>query len=306
MPTHRHSPVGALSRARLPFAFAVAVRRSGILPATAVAFAFVAAGLTLRACAAPTLTESPAQITVANSHFTVTFDPARGGTISELRLPDGSLVCSGHNMYTDWGIFPERSYHGTANCHATVQTRRDGESVTVRAEGKLCDSKGVVSSDPGAIAYWFEVTVGDAPDLRIAWGVMPDFAKLVESAFFAHQFSAHSCIGTFANTESGVLLRDMATQSERTIQSAEDPLDAKAPWLGLMRADGSILAFTDLSGTPSFENVFFHEDGNGNAGVFFAWLCGGAHLAMEPGKEWRGGFTLRVVPSFEEFRARFQ
>lgn len=253
--------------------------------------------------AAPRLDYAPDRITVTTDHLIAVFDGAQGGGMLSLTTRDGDPITSLYHLYTDWGIYPDRGYFGTSHApaHLTAQ-ERDG-IVVVRAEGVLCDGQGMPPTRPGVIAYWLQYTLGDAPQVRVEWGATPSFSLTGVSAFYSLLFGVSGCVGVFANTEDGVLLQDPASHSTRTYQSAELPLSRADPWLGMLRADGTVVAFTDIAATPAFGNVFLHEDGHGNAGVFFAWLCGSGSRDLEAGVEWTGAFTLRVDPTYEAFRA---
>lgn len=254
------------------------------------------------AFAAPRVEESADALVIANAHFTITIDKAEGGGASDIATAAGQPITGAHSIYTDYGIYPERVYVGSSDAPAEVTIRTDGDRVIARAEGALCHRDGAPPDDPGLIAYWIEYAIGDDPTIRISWGATPEFSVPEPGAFFSYIFGVRGCIGVFANTDEGILLQDIADHSTRTYQSAEEPLNPDQPWLGFMRRDGSVIAFTDLQSTVGFGNVFFHEDGKGGAAVFFAWLCG-IGPDIEAGEEWRASFTLRLAPSFEAFRA---
>lgn len=290
-------PVGAVSRPRLPSLLTLL----GIALSTTIA------------CAAPRVEQSPDRIVISNPYFTATFAKARGGALSQLRTAAGQLITGDHGLYTDRGIYGEDVYIGASHVAGKMQVRTQAGRVIVRSEGTLSDREGKappvgtrprrVQTEPGTIAYWLQYTIGDGPTIRIEWGATPSFSMPQARAFFSYIFSVPDCIGLFANTDEGVLLQDMADHSTRTFQSSAEPLSFTDPWLGLMRRDATTVAFTDLHSTVPFANVFYHENGRGGAGVFFAWMDGGHVRDLEAGKEWRAGFTLRLDQSFEAFRA---
>jgi len=242
-------------------------------------------------CAAPTVEKTPDAITVKARHYTAIFSPVQGGALSELRDAAGQVLTTGHFLYTDHGVYTEGAYFGTAHATGAVEVQEGDGEVTVLSTGSLCDAGGKPGTDPGATEYRLEYLITDAPEVRIDWTATPRFDREVKRGFFAYVLSVSGCVGLFANTLDGVLLQDMATESGRSFQSAAEPLSLDAPWFGVMRQDGSAIAFTELRGTPPVENAFMHEDGKGGGGVFFTWPGAGQLRAGEP---WRGGVTVRL------------
>ena len=129
--------------------------------------------------APPIVTQTPEQVTVTSEHFTATFSAASGGTLSSLTTPDGALLTSGHAIYTDWGIYPERAYYGTGHAAAKLAAATQGDTVTVAAEGVLCDDQGQAPANPGAIAYMLRYRISQEPRIRIQWSATPGFSERV-------------------------------------------------------------------------------------------------------------------------------
>lgn len=247
--------------------------------------------------AAPTVEKTPEAVTVKAQHYTAIFTPAQGGALSELRDASGQVLTTGHFLYTDHGVYTEGAYFGTGHATGAVEVQeRDGQ-VTLITTGSLCDAGGKPCADPGATEYRLEYTISDAAELRIDWTATPRFDREVKGGFFAYVLSVSGCVGLFANTIDGVLLQDMATESGRSFQSAAEPLSLVSPWFGVMRQDGSAIAFTKLRGTPPVENAFMHEHGKGGGGVFFTWPAAGQ---LRTGEPWRGGVTVRLGKTMAE------
>jgi hypothetical protein len=254
------------------------------------------------ASAAPTASEQQGRTVLANAHLRVVLDPAHGGAISAVTTLDGRSVCTGHSVYTDRGLYGDGVYVGTSAVATKLIVREAQGRITARAEGVLAKADGTPSGAPGSIAYWLEYTLGDEGQVRVEWGATPGFTSPA-CRFLSYIFSLNGCTGVFANTEDGVLLQGTADHSTRTVQSAERPLNAGDPWVGLMYRDGTVMAITKLDARPPFANVFLHEGGNGSAGLFLAWISGEGPTSLQEGQELRGGFTLGLYSSFEEFRA---
>lgn len=245
-----------------------------------------------------TVHESADQVTITNPHLVAVFSRARGGFLDSLRTREGQPLLGGSHVYTDFGIYAERFYVGTA-CETTptITIKRNGTAVVVRAEGLLRPDKPRDLGKP-QLAYLVEYRIEDSPAIKVSWRVTPDADKPdVDSAFFAHLLSCPSFSQWFAHTADGVVVEEDRGCGQRTYQSAIDPLDLDDPWVGVLTREGKVLVFSDLKASPPFGNVFFHEGSGGSTALFFAWVSGPPGHPLRRGVPWTGAFSLTVCDS---------
>ncbi|MCE5215887.1 hypothetical protein LLH03_02545 [bacterium] len=262
--------------------------------------AFLLLAVCATAGAAPKVTQTPDGLVVTTQHFTATFSRPSGGLLASLTTRDGHSLLGGSTVYTDNGPYGAGVYLGTMKATAQLTTETRGEQVIVRAEGTLASREGVLPTKPGTIRYQVEYTFGDGPQIGLAWSAVPSFNAPDTAGFMAHLLSVVDIAGVAANTAEGVLLQDPQDHSTRSYQAYSMPLDEKRPWVGVLRTDGRWLLFTDPQSTPPFVNVFLHEQGNGTAAMFFAWLDGTQTRSLEAGKPWKASCTVRLLHSLEE------
>lgn len=249
---------------------------------------------------APLVEELGNGVRVMTPHLVAEMTAANGGLVARVTDRAGTEVCLGQGIYTDWGIYAQRQYVGTAHSGAAPVVKEAGERVVVTATGELRTENGGDPGAPGRMDYSVRYTFSDGPEVSVEWMVTPSFDLAPDAAFFSFIMHTNDCRGVIARTEAGVLLQDMATTSGRSYQSALEPLDATRPLLGLLRSDGAVLLFTGMVGRPDLGNVFVHESGQGAAGVFLAWETGGPAGRLVKDEPWRGGFTMRLTPTVED------
>lgn len=263
----------------------------------------LACGALLRlpgASAAPVVEELPDGVRVATPYLSVEFHATNGGLASAVMDAGGNPLCLNQGIYTDWGIYAQRQFVGSAHAVAIPEVREIGERVVVTARGELRTEAGDAPGAPGPMAYVATYTFSDGPGVLVEWSATPGFDLSTEAAFFSFIMHTTDCRGVIARTESGVVLQDMATAPGRSFESSQEPLAQARPLLGLLRSDGTVLTFTGMSGQPHLANIFVHEGGRGAAGIFMAWQGGGASARLVAGQPWTGAFTLGVASSVEE------
>jgi len=262
----------------------------------------LALGWALPSAAAPVVTVSGREVVVSNEHLKVVVDGNQGGAIREIRRSDGRLVAANFGLYTDRGIYGDGVYVGTGAVQVQPVVSEAEGKVTVRSEGTLRTRDGAIPREPGALAYYLECAVGDGAQVEIRWGLSPGFSW-DETQFLSLIFSVTDMLGLFANTDDGVLLQDAAAKSGRTFQSVRTALSPSSAWLGVMHHDGTVRAFDGFEATAPLANIFLHENGQGQAAVFFAWYDAGAGVALGEGVPMGARFTLSLWDGLPAFNA---
>jgi hypothetical protein len=244
----------------------------------------------------PLVEESPGQTVVRNAYYQATILRERGGFISQIALDDGSVVVGEHALYTDRGIYGDGVTVTSAyEAQPEVRVTRDRQQVAVTSSGTLRGT-GDPATPERRLDYTITYTFDESPAVRASWSVVPDFSLADVSGFFSYIMHVPQFAEWSAKTIDGVIFQPASGIGARSYQSAVEPLDLAEPWLGLLRDDGGILAFSDLDGQPAFGNVFLHEGASGGTAVFFAWFSGPATADFAPGSAWSGQFRMHIWP----------
>ena len=242
------------------------------------------------AAAAPRLTVAGQTWTVSNQHYTAAFDAAAGGLLSALtwnELPAEPVV-TGQRVYTDWGIYEERTPVSSAFEHEPRMSHEEhGDALLITAEGPLTrDDRG--PWDARRIRYAVSYLLNDSPTVAVRCSITPEFDADVEPAFMAHVMNATKHTEWFAHTQDGLVCEDALDHSDRTWQSALEPMDRARPFFGTVdRGSGLfvLLVPRDERTLDACENIFFHDSGQGATAPFFAWFAGYRPQRLAAGEE---------------------
>jgi hypothetical protein len=245
---------------------------------------------------APAVEQSPDKVVVSNPCYRVALLRTRGGTISEVALPDGTPVLGGDLLYTDHGLYPEGNTVGSdKETNATVQVRREGNRVIVASRGTL-RGEGALREPERRLEYTFTYTFDASPTIHVRYAATPSFALAQPTGFFSYLMGVPRFAEWFAKTAEGLIFQPAGPANGRCFQSAEDPLDLDEPWVGVLLPEGTLIAWSHFGGTPAPSNVFLHESGKGSAGFFCAWVSGAAPADLAAGQPWTADFDLHIWP----------
>ena len=248
------------------------------------------------ATAAATVKEEPKGVTVQTARFVAFFDRRSGGMLQTLRTASGQGLIGSARMYTDRQMQRPRHHYG-ARCDpkAALGVERSGSNIKVVAEGRLLDKSGA-EPDGMPFGYRVEYTFDDSPRVRVSAKVTVRFVEPELRGFLAYVFSIPSEREFFANTADGRICEVAPKVSQRTWQSAREPLSAQAPWLGVVQEGGRVLKFTIATQSDPLQNVFFHDSGKGSTTLFLAWLDGGSTRPAHRGDAWEVEYVMEVMP----------
>jgi len=267
-------------------------------PRTAARAIALAALLAGRAALAqePTVEETAGRVAVSNSYYQAVMSSDRGGLISRICLPDGTVIVGENALYTDRGIYGDGI--NVSSAHETqpkVEVVRRGDEVTVSAAGTLREADGAAEPERG-LSYLVTYRFDHSPAIRADWSVTPDFSLADVSGFFSYIMQVPDFAEWFAKTTDGVVFQPASGRSQRCFQSALEPLDAEDPWMGLLLRNGCIVGLSDIGGEPELGNVFMHEGETHATALFCAWFSGPAMSDLREGEPWAGGLRLHVWP----------
>lgn len=249
--------------------------------------------------AAATVKEEPKGVTVQTARFVAFFDRRSGGMLQTLKAASGQELIRSATVYTDHQMRRPRHHYGSRHePEAALRVERSAGCVRIVAEGRLLDKSGA-EPDGMPFGYRVEYTFDDSPRVRVAAKVTVGFGEPELRGFLAYIFSIPSEREFFANTVDGRICELAAAVSQRTWQSAREPLSAQAPWLGVVQRGGRVLKFTITRQSDPLQNVFFHDSGKGPTTLFFAWLDGGSTRPAHKGEAWELEYVVETMPLAE-------
>jgi hypothetical protein len=260
----------------------------------------LAAVLLLVACPAgfggtPVVREEATGPVVETTHFRAAFDVSKGGLLDKLTDSTGRTLVSGCRTYTDQGFdVARRPVSSGFEKSPKVQVERSAASVSIACEGVLRREDGQ-QAQAGPIRYSAQYEFGDTPMLKVTLAVALGFEQPEASGFLAHMMTLGDHVEWFAHTADGRICERAATTSQRTWQSALEPLSPEAPWLGVLLRTAQVLRVSRLRANPPLQNVFFHDSGKGPTTLFLAWLDAKGTVAMRPNERCEASFVLELL-----------
>lgn len=244
----------------------------------------------------PTVEETAGRVVVSNPYYQAVMSSDRGGFISRIALPDGTVIVGEHALYTDRGIYGDGITVSSAHeTRPKVEVARGGDEVTVTAAGTLKAADGA-AEPKRRLSYVVTYRFDGSPAIRADWSVTPDFSLTDVSGFFSYIMQVPGFAEWFAKTTDGVVFQPASGRNQRCFQSALEPLDAEDPWMGLLLGNGCIVALSDIGGEPELGNVFMHEGETNTTALFCAWFSGPALSDLREGEPWAGGLRLHIWP----------
>jgi len=232
--------------------------------------------------------EKNQKIIILNEHYIATISKAMGGMLELLETADGrALLLSGHQIYTDVGIYPVRAYVGTrneANPRVAI-TRRDGTVVVTSGgflRGKVAEGRKLVSF---GIVYVFD----QSPAIRVECRVTPPEKIDDARCFLATCFHLPQMREWAVNTIDGVIREDVREGTGRNYQARDLWINTSNPWVRFINRDGSVLTVSDIESEAPMPlaNIIIH----GRA-FFLAYLDGSIRRVLP--EEYTVRFVIKV------------
>jgi hypothetical protein len=220
--------------------------------------------------ASPEVTEAETSIRVRTESCEALIDRRQGGALAALGRPGAPQpLLTAHQVYTDFGLYPDRGYVGTGkepNAKTTVE--RQGDIVVVTSQGQL---QGEPAAGRELSRYRLTYRFGSAPGVAVECEVVPAATATTVSAFLATYFTLPRLREWAVNTVDGIIREDVGDGKQRDYESTRLAIHAQQPQVGFIMDDGTSLLVTDIrSSAPTpLQNCIIH-----GRSLFLAWLSG--------------------------------